>query len=724
MTRVSARTFLAACLAAGSLGFAAPGPRLVQAPMNPAFLAWQQRQLAAIKQEADQALAAKDHRFGYIPEPVAPIALRKPAQDQQFLRALPATFDLRSEGALTAVRNQNPYGTCWTFAAMASLESGLLKAGSGTFDFSEWYLAWFAYHPLSESMPSFYKKTADYGNDPNFDLGGNNTRSTSILSRGTGPVSEASCPYVNGTYTSNDLPKGTESAVLRLRDAHYLGMAFDATTVKNALMTYGALATPIYWEDLCYNSTTRAYRRLNPTDDAHKDETNHLVNIVGWNDTFAKTNFPAGNQPTVDGAWIVRNSWGPSWGESGYFYLSYDSFVYAAVAFSGTTETRGRIYQHDPLGQVGSLGYSDPTCYLSNVFTAQANENLQSVGFYAMTPGTTYEVSIRTGVTGDPSTGTLVHGPQTGTFSTPGYHTLDLSSPVALTTGQKFAVIVKLTTPGYNYPAAVEYAYTNYSDSATANPGESYLSGDGASWEDITGWKASANVCLKAIAAPPASPAPAIQAITPATGYAGSTVTLSGNGFAGATAVNFTGAAATTYVIPNDWELVATVPSGATTGPISVTTPAGTATSGTFTVTAAPEVTVSIAPQIQGYVVGQTKQFTATVTGNTNTAVTWSSTPAGLVSTTGLFTAPASATTSVTITATSAADTSKSASLSFPVRDRNLNTQGSVDVVDLATLSKYYGATGLAVGDAASCCDLNGDGKVDDDDITLFFLGF
>jgi len=78
----------------------------------------------------------------------------------------------------------------------------------------------------------------------------------------------------------------------------------------------------------------------------------------------------------------------------------------------------------------------------------------------------------------------------------------------------------------------------------------------------------------------------------------------------------------------------------------------------------------------------------------------------------------------VTITATSAADTSKSASLSFPVRDRNLNAQGSVDVVDLATLSKYYGATGLAVGDAASCCDLNGDGKVDDDDITLFFLGF
>ena len=55
---------------------------------------------------------------------------------------------------------------------------------------------------------------------------------------------------------------------------------------------------------------------------------------------------------------------------------------------------------------------------------------------------------------------------------------------------------------------------------------------------------------------------------------------------------------------------------------------------------------------------------------------------------------------------------------------RERGYQGSVDVVDLATLSKYYGATGLAVGDAASCCDLNGDGKVDDDDITLFFLGF
>ena len=47
------------------------------------------------------------------------------------VRALPARFDLRETGTLTAVRNQGNLGSCWTFAAMASLESNV--AGNGGF---------------------------------------------------------------------------------------------------------------------------------------------------------------------------------------------------------------------------------------------------------------------------------------------------------------------------------------------------------------------------------------------------------------------------------------------------------------------------------------------------------------------------------------------------------------------------------------------------------------
>jgi len=72
-------------------------------------------------------------------------------------------------------------------------------------------------------------------------------------------------------------------------------------------------------------------------------------------------------------------------------------------------------------------------------------------------------------------------------------------------------------------------------------------------------------------------------------------VTINGSGFTGATAVKFNGVAATTFSVGSDVQITATVPSGATTGPIAVTTSGGTGTSATsFTVTSgvpAPTIT-------------------------------------------------------------------------------------------------------------------------------------
>src|SRR5205814_897036 len=76
-------------------------------------------------------------------------------------------------------------------------------------------------------------------------------------------------------------------------------------------------------------------------------------------------------------------------------------------------------------------------------------------------------------------------------------------------------------------------------------------------------------------------------------------------------------------------------------------------------------VAVSISPTSASLQTGAPQQFTATVTGSTNTSVTWSAT-AGTISNTGLYTAPATAG-SYNITATSAADTTKSASATVTV---------------------------------------------------------
>jgi uncharacterized repeat protein (TIGR03803 family) len=79
---------------------------------------------------------------------------------------------------------------------------------------------------------------------------------------------------------------------------------------------------------------------------------------------------------------------------------------------------------------------------------------------------------------------------------------------------------------------------------------------------------------------------PAISGFSPTSGRVGTSVTITGNSFTGATSVTFGGVAATSYQVVSDTKVTATVPTGAVTGPVAITTPGGTATSATsFTVT-------------------------------------------------------------------------------------------------------------------------------------------
>ena len=91
--------------------------------------------------------------------------------------------------------------------------------------------------------------------------------------------------------------------------------------------------------------------------------------------------------------------------------------------------------------------------------------------------------------------------------------------------------------------------------------------------------------------------------------------------------------------------------------------------SATVTVTAPPVVSVSLSPTSATLSAGGTQQFTATVTGTSNTAVTWSLTGVGTLSTSGVYTAPASVAsqTTATVKATSQADTTKSASATVTI---------------------------------------------------------
>ena len=116
---------------------------------------------------------------------------------------------------------------------------------------------------------------------------------------------------------------------------------------------------------------------------------------------------------------------------------------------------------------------------------------------------------------------------------------------------------------------------------------------------------------------------PTVARFTPASGPAGTRVTLTGTGFLGATAVKFNGVDASSFEVHSGMSIEAVVPAAATSGPISVETPGGTAVSADrFTVTVggtSSRLFVPIVLRSQGRTAGSffTSELTLTNRGST-----------------------------------------------------------------------------------------------------------
>ena len=282
----------------------------------------------------------------------------------------PEAFDLREKNYITPVRQQNPYGTCWGFGAIAAAESSILSSGLENdpqkLNLSEKQIAWFLTKPIEDPKNPQYGEGIVYKDSASdaarYNNGGFALYATNMFASGIGPVAEDTATpdgevyryrgkngtVVNGRVTWYD-EDGTEKSgykkkyysedddwsipeEYRFRQDYKLKEAYllpnpQLVTDEGMGSVYQPEATEAIKDQLLQNrAVCISIFATHSTPGDPPDETeygdmyaqyteesnsaNHVVTIVGYDDNFPASNFKEGCQPENNGAWLVKNSWG------------------------------------------------------------------------------------------------------------------------------------------------------------------------------------------------------------------------------------------------------------------------------------------------------------------------------------------------------------------------------------------------------------------------------
>ncbi len=218
-----------------------------------------------------------------------------PAKPLPFSDSLPKRFDWRELGGVTPVKNQGHCGSCWAFGTVGVMECALKALTGETTDLSEQYLVscnengwgcnggWWAHDYHIDQVPS---------GEPE-----------------AGAVLESGFPYAAQDLACD--PPHEHPYRLASWSYVYSSWGVPSTAqIKQAIYHYGAVAAAV-----TVGSAFQAYRG-GVFDKDEGSDVNHAIVLVGWDDDYYRDGSNVG-------VWILRNSWGPSWGDNGYMYIKY-----------------------------------------------------------------------------------------------------------------------------------------------------------------------------------------------------------------------------------------------------------------------------------------------------------------------------------------------------------------------------------------------------------------
>ena len=419
---------------------------------------------------------------------------------------LPSYFDWRlttptdknsstTNAVVDAIRNQNPYGNCWSFGTLAGLESGInLKrqaAGLGPVErLSERYLSWLTFaQPLDGSGDGFYY--GDY--EPTevkaiYDNGDFGYEPVSSLVR-LGIAYNKDYPYV--TDYNDETMAGVTSLAgngtalhdcygLQFIEVNKAGDGLYATTrlnkninyFKTMLQNYGVLTVSYY-----VPGTTRAEKAKKDICTTTYHGSDHAVSLVGWDDNYTMT---TADGVTHKGAWLMRNSWGlekdgTKAGDQGYFYLSYDDVTAIPPCFYNAETDWGRYTAVDTVAPgAWNIRFNTENKPLSGFYgvgsyktahklTSSGSQFLKAVGLFVPADSMSYKVEVS--LKGDTPANTSTIYTQSGTFGQDGtaiykgYRTVDFDKYVYVPADKPYFITVTLTGESgktYNIPITWE----------------------------------------------------------------------------------------------------------------------------------------------------------------------------------------------------------------------------------------------------------------------------